>query len=136
MNLQSIEAAVAKLPRSYGPLLLTFYRAPLKTVERSIVIGTDEGAEFRVDLDDGRVSAIDPRGNLPSRLVNSSLHQLAEAVAAYLEYATQVHGAGDAEAARLVQELRRRLDAIDAGATADPDAWWSLILEQAEDGLL
>lgn len=136
MNLQSIEAAVAKLPQSYGPLLLTFYRAPLKTVDGSVVIGTDDGVEFRVDLADGHVSGIDPRGNLPSRLVNSSLNQLAEAIAAYLAYAARVRGAGEAEAARLAQELRRQIAAIDAAATSDPEAWWSLILEHAEGGLL
>jgi hypothetical protein len=40
------------------------------------------------------------------------------------------------EATRLVQELRRRLEAMDVGSISDPEGWWSLILEQAEDGLL
>ena len=136
MNLQLVEAAVTRLPDSYEPLLLTFYRAPLEVVEGAVVIGTDDGAEFRVDLADGRVSSVDPEGDLTSRFVNSSMDHLADAIAAYRDYAAQVCDVDDDEATRLVQELRRRLDAMDAGAIADAEGWWSLILEQAEYGLL
>jgi hypothetical protein len=137
MNLQLVEAAVTRLPESYEPLLLTFYRAPLEVVEGAVVIGTDDGAELRVDLADGRVSSVDPEGDLPSRFVNSSMDQLADAIAAYRDHAARVCDViDDDEAIRLVQELRRRLEAMDAGAISDPDGWWSLILEQAEHGLL
>ena len=136
MNLQLVEAAVTRLPESYEPLLLTFYRAPLEVVEGAVVIGTDEGAELRVDLADGRVSAVDPAGDLPVRLVNSSMDRLADSIAAYRDYAARVCDVDDEEAARLVQELRRRLEAMDAGAISDPEGWWPLILEQAEYGLL
>lgn len=43
MNLQLVEAAAARLPESYEPLLLTFYRAPLEVVEGAVVIGRDGG---------------------------------------------------------------------------------------------
>jgi len=136
MNLQLVETAVTRLPESYEPLLLTFYRAPLEVVDGAVVIGTDEGAELRVDLADGRVSAVDPEGELPVRFVNSSMDQLADASAAYRDYAARVCNVDEDEATRLVQDLRRRLEAMDAGSISDPEGWWSLILEQAEDGLL
>ena len=135
MNLQLVEAAVARLPESYEPLLLTFYRAPLEVVEGAVVIGRDDGAELRVDLANGRVSSVG-EGDLPSRFVNSSMDQMAESIAAYRDYAARVCDADDDEATRLVQELRRRLEAMDAGSISDPEGWWALILEQAEDGLL
>src|SRR5580765_6890950 len=115
MNLQLVEAAVARLPKSYEPLLLTFYRAPLEVVEGAVVIGRDDGAEFRVDLSDGRVSSVG-EGDLPSRFVNSSVDQLADAIAAYRDYAARVCDVNDDEATRLVQELRRRLEGMDAGS--------------------
>ena len=135
MNLQLVEAAVARLPESYEPLLLTFYRAPLEVVEGAVVIGRDDGAELRVDLANGRVSSVSEE-TLPSRFVNSSMDQLADAIAAYRDYAARVCDVDDDEAIRLVQELRRRLEAMDAEAISDPEGWWSLILEQAEHGLL
>jgi hypothetical protein len=136
VNLQLVEAAAARLPERYEPLLLTFYRAPLQVVEGAVVIGTDGGAEFRVDLASGRVSAVDPEGELPPRFVNSSMDQLADAIAAFRDYAARVCAVNDDEAARLVQDLRRHLEARDAAAISDPDRWWSLILEQAEIDLL
>jgi hypothetical protein len=120
VNLPLVEAAATRLPESYEPLLLTFYRAPLEVVEGAVVIGTDDGAEFRVDLDSGRVSAVDREGDQPPRFVNSSMDQLAEAIAAYRDYAARVCGVDDDEATRLVQELRRRLEAMDAAAISDP----------------
>ena len=53
-----------------------------------------------------------------------------------MPFESTVHVIDDDEATRLVQELRRRLEAMDAGATSDAEGWWSLILEQAEYGLL
>jgi SUKH-4 immunity protein of toxin-antitoxin system len=135
MNLQLVEAAVARLPESYEPLLLTFYQAPLEVVEGAVVIGRDDAAELRVDLANGRVSSVG-EGDLPWRFVNSSMDQLADAIAAYRDYAARVCDVDDDEATRLVQELRRRLEAMDAGSISDPKGWWSLVLEQAEDGLL
>jgi hypothetical protein len=136
VNLALIEAAVTRLPENYEPLLLAFYRAPLKVIDGAVVIGTDDQTEFRVDLTDGRVSSVDPEGDVPPRVVNSSMNQLVDALATYREYAGQVRVEGEDEATRLVQELRRRLKAMDARAADDPEGWWSLILEQAEAGLL
>jgi SUKH-4 immunity protein len=68
--------------------------------------------------------------------VNSTINQLADAIAAHREYASRVCNVDEDDASRVVQELRRRLTVADAAATSDPEAWWSLILEQTENGLL
>ena len=52
------------------------------------------------------------------------------------EYGGRVRVASEEEAIRLVQELRRRLEDLEANATANPEGWWPLILEQADAGLL
>jgi len=83
MNLQAIEAALARLPESYEPLLLTFCRPPLKVIGGAVVIATDDRRESRVDLTDGRVSAVDPKSDLPALFVNSSMSQLEASVDAY-----------------------------------------------------
>ena len=136
MNLQAIEAALARLPESYEPLLLTFCRPPLKVIGGAVVIATDDRRESRVDLTDGRVSAVDPKSDLPALFVNSSMSQLEASVDAYREYAGRVRFADDDDATRLVEKLRRRLEDLDGNANANPEGWWALILEQAHAGLL
>ena len=137
MDVNSIESAVERLPPEYEPLLLTFYRPPLRVVRGRAVIGTDGGTELHVVPSKGDVVSVAPHGDSPSRFVNSSVEQLARSVAAYARYAQRVAGVDDEAAARrLVDQLRREIAGIDTAATADPEAWWSLILEQADDGLL
>jgi len=101
------------------------------------VIGSDDGAELRVDLETGHVSSVDPDGELPTRLMNSSVGQLARTIAAYVEYSKLARAVSDEAAARRrVQDLRRQIETIDTAAAADSEAWWSVVLEQTEDGLL
>jgi hypothetical protein len=95
---------------------------------------TSSTASFRLARASSRVApcVFAPKGVLPSRFVNSTINQLADAIAAHREYAWRVCNVDEADASRVVQELRRRLTVADAAATSDPEAWWSLILEQAE----
>ena len=134
MNLNLIEAALADLPTEYEPLLLTFYHPTLRVVHEHVVIGTDGGTELHVDIENGHVLSV---GYSTTRFVNSSIEQLARGIAAYVRYADQVAAVDDEAAAhQLVQQLRSELASIDNAAIIDPDSWWSLILEQADHGLL
>jgi hypothetical protein len=132
-----VEQARGQLPPFYAPLALTFDTPPLRVVDGGAVIGNDGGTDLRVALGDGQVLSVDPRRALPTRLVNRSIGQLAQSMSAYSTYAERVATIRDEAAGRaLVQELRRRITRIDAAATRDPETWWSLVLEQADGGLL
>jgi hypothetical protein len=90
-----------------------------------------------VDADSGRVTAVDPEGELPTRFLNSTIEQLVRSIDAYRDYGSSVSGAADESAARaLVKDLRQALARIDPAAVAGPETWWALVLEQATAGLL
>lgn len=136
MDLDRIAVAVAALPTKYEPLCLSFTREFRSTDDGAVVVGSDEGTEIRVDLVSGRVTSADPQTARTTRLVNSSIDQLVASIAAYDEYAGRVRDVDDEDAKHLVRELRQRLSTIDPAVTADAESWWSLIVEQAHDGLL
>lgn len=54
------------------------------------------------------------------------------------QYAAAVSATDGSETSELaeVARLRESLKQIDAAALAEPDAWWAMVVEQAEDGLL
>jgi len=138
MDLAAVGAEVAlKLPERYEPLLLTFYGVRTRTKGRFVVIGDDEGTEFCIDPSDGSVLSIDFEGRVPTRFVNSSVDLLARFVASYADDARRAGPAQtEDEAVARVRGLRGRLSNLDARAFETPECWWSLVLEQAEDGLL
>ena len=105
-------------------------------LDGGVVIGTDSGTEIRV-APGGAVFSVDPRGELTTRFMNSSIGQLADCVAAYADYSARVATVGDeAQARGLVLQLRGTMARIDAAALGSSEVWWALVLEQAEDGLL
>jgi hypothetical protein len=134
---ETIARAAASLPPRFEPLLLTFHAFPHWLDDRQAVLGSDDGTELRVDAETGQVVSIDPSGALPSRFVNSTIKQLVLCIDAHREYVTAVHRATDeSPATALVQDLRESLARIDAAAVANAEAWWAVVLEQADDGLL
>ena len=99
--------------------------------------GTDSVCELQVDAISGTVRAFDPGGKLPTRFVNSTAKQLGAFIVAYGRYCADARAARDeADTDTIVEGLRRTLVALDPAATADPENWWSLVLEQVNDGLL
>jgi SUKH-4 immunity protein len=124
------------LPARFEPLLLEFFDEPKQPGDWCI-LGTDSICELQADTSSGRVRAVDPRGELPTRFVNSTAHQLGACIAAYGRYGIEVHAARDEATARdIVARLRTTISDIDPAATADRESWWSLVLEQADQGLL
>jgi SUKH-4 immunity protein len=134
---QTIEHAAARLPARFEPLLLTFHASPRWLDDRWAVLGSDEGTELRVDADTGQVLSVDPTGALPSRFVNSTIDQFIGAIDAYRDYVDAVQRTMDESViTAVVERLRQALVQIDATAVADGDAWWAVVLEQVEQGLL
>jgi hypothetical protein len=137
MDQHTIAHSAAKLPPRFEPLLLTFHDAPRWLDDDCAVLGSDERTELRVEADSGRVLSVDPYGEVPTRLVNSTIEQLVRCIDAYRDYASAVLGAPDEPTARGVAAgLSQTLADIDPAAVADPEAWWALIVEQAHQGLL
>jgi hypothetical protein len=113
------------LPTLFEPLLLEFLDEP-RVIDDWWVIGTDGSCELQVDATDGKVRAFDPLHKLPTRFVNSTVNQLGAFIAAYERYCRGGN----------VSQLRNSLGEIDPAALSHPECWWSVVLEQVEDGLL
>ena len=82
------------------------------------------------------VWSFDPAGVLPRRLVNRSVNQLVDSLAAFREVWALQADLVEAAADRQVAHLRERLRRIDTDAIEDPESWWSVILQQMAPGLL
>lgn len=82
----------------------------------------------------GAIWAIDPV-TADARYVNISVTAYTRSLALLAETRQRMHGTGPHEAGTAVAELQERLAAIDATAQANPDTWWSLVVEQMWHGL-
>jgi len=137
MDLESLQQTLRDLPEEYEPLLLSFPRDSLSVHGGTVVIGSDGGTDISVDVTDGCVRSIDRAGALPTRFVNGSVEKLAKCVRVYERYGKELRAAHDESAAQaLVQSLRDNLATEDSEALANPENWWSVVVEQAQDGLL
>ena len=124
---------MAELPTRYEPLLLTFHQPRL--IDGAIVFGNDDGTQFVLVSD--AVFSVDSKGRHPRRFVNSSIAALASCVEAHREYCDAVTDASsEAEELSVAELLAVALVRIDSAALADPENWWSVVVEQARDGVL
>lgn len=129
--------ASAGLPDRYEPLLLTFRLADAFQRGEYLIIGDDEGTDLCVQPSDGTVYSVDPAGYLRTRFMNTDVRKLALCIALYERYRAGLEGLeSEKEGRAAVAGLRREIATVDPAALEDPESWWSVILEQAEDGLL
>ncbi|MDQ8706999.1 SUKH-4 family immunity protein [Streptomyces sp. LHD-70] len=82
----------------------------------------------------GAIWAIDPV-TASARYVNISLSAYARSLALLAETRQRMVGMNPYEAGAAVAELQEQLAAIDGTAQANPDTWWSLIVEQMWHGV-
>ncbi|MDI3420752.1 SUKH-4 family immunity protein [Streptomyces luteolus] len=82
----------------------------------------------------GAIWAIDPV-TADARYVNISLSAYARSLALLAETRQRMVGMNPYEAGAAAAELQEQLAAIDGTAQANPDTWWSLIVEQMWHGL-
>lgn len=116
------------LPAAYEPLLLTLHKP--QVVNGRTLIGDDYGTQL--ELISEVLYSIDPEGVIPRRFVNSSLAAFAECIEAHRNlYAdrTTISSADEADEAAIVEAFAAALAEIDSKAIADPDNWWSLVVE-------
>jgi hypothetical protein len=120
-----------ELPTSYEPLLLTFHEPRL--IDGAIVVGSDDGTQLVLVSD--AVFSVDSKGRLSRRFVNSSVNAFASSIDAHRDYCDAVTDASsEAEELRIVELFVATLAKIDSAALADPENWWSVVVEQARDG--
>jgi hypothetical protein len=132
-----IDAIKAQLPRSYEPLLLTFYGSESRRTDDLLVIGDDYGTELCLNLTDGCIYSIDPEKKLATRFVNSNVECLGKFLTLYEEREKELRETlNEKDQDQIVRRLREQFVVIDAPALAEPENWWSVILEQKEQGLL
>lgn len=98
-------------------------------------IGTDGGTSLLVGTD-GVVTSVSPNGEYPIRHVNSSLECFLLFLSKVTAARRRFREMADDDIDTVIDTLYRDLLAVDAGAFADPDTWWSVVFEQMRDGLL
>ena len=119
------------LPHSVGSLDLEFFDDEIRQTDDYIVFGKDWGAEFRVDVATGSVTAVTTSGPPVSWYVNSGIEQLA----ACLEVHNNVRAVeGDCKDDEhkwhaALQLMLADVARIDGEATAVAGNWWPMLAE-------
>jgi len=123
-------------------LLIHFYAnaevlvVDIHSQERFLIIGDDYGTKLGMKENTGEILSIDPNGKLPTRFVNSSILTLLAFLETYSKEQPKLAQASDEEASEIVANMKEKLRTLDARSLDDPENWWSLILEQTEQGLM
>ncbi len=124
------------------PLLVNFYTGvgllDQLNYESEIfyVVGDDYGTKICIRAKTEDVWAIDPNGEIPRRFISTSVRLFLVLLQIYLSRQDELRDASDEDAVILVQQMRGQFNRVDAHALEDPENWWSVILEQTEQGLL
>ncbi|ARQ70272.1 SUKH-4 family immunity protein [Streptomyces marincola] len=106
-----------------------------------LVIGTDFGRQLCVQYGTAAIVAVPleagPGGqSTPPQFVNASLPQFARCMALLGRMWRLRLGLNSEQAGRWTTDFQVQLGSLDPTAVADPESWWSVLLEQMWDGLL
>jgi hypothetical protein len=106
-----------------------------------LVMGTDFGRQLCVQYGTAYIVAVPleagPGGqSAPPQFVNASLPQFARCLALLGRMWRLRYGLTPDQAGRWTTDFQAQLAALDPQAVADPESWWSVLLEQMWDGLL
>jgi hypothetical protein len=96
------------------------------------IVGRSTDALFV--LDEGGSVWLAPEGPSPRLFVNSTTERFYESMAVFQPAWLSLDP--DEDAATIMERVRDDLRRIDAAAFGDLQGFWSLVLEQVEDGLL
>lgn len=103
---------------------------------RYCMFGSDLGTELCISVDTGVVLSLSLNRRYPDRFVNTTLALFLEfLVLVTIERAALAH-VRDQDIDARIAALESRLRQMDERALADPDNWWSVIIEQMRDGFL
>jgi hypothetical protein len=128
------------LPQCDLPLEVTFHSGQELLVERVVngagywVVGDDYGTKIALDAKEQVWSLGD--GEMPNRAINTSLDRFVLFLGIYRSATPALKEATDEQASGIVDGLRGQFSALDPAALAEGENWWSVVLEQVEQGLL
>ena len=98
-------------------------------------LGSDGGGAFVVDRH-GKVSWLAAEPAQEGRFVNSSTRLFGEFLSKVGPMRDRIEGMPESDALREVVAVRDELRGADPAAFGTGDAWWSVVFEQIEDGML
>lgn len=129
------------LPTRDGLLFPFFKRADQFSVwdnegQRYLVLAEEREQKLCLDMDSGEIFLIDARNELPTRFVNSNIESLLEFIKDYEEAKAEALDATEETLNNSLTALRQRFTNKDPQALEDEESWWSVVLEQTEQGLM
>ncbi|SFC14826.1 SUKH-4 family immunity protein [Streptomyces aidingensis] len=106
-----------------------------------LVLGNDFGRQLCVQYGTAYVVAVPLEGGpggqpAVPQFVNASVPQFARSMALLGRMWPLRYGLNPEQAGRWTTDFQNQLGSLDAQAVADPESWWSVLLEQMWDGLL
>jgi hypothetical protein len=135
-TLAHMDPDAANLPEHVRDL----FRSDVRTIRTSgglelTKLGSDGGGTFVVDHH-GEVTWLAAEPGHRSRFVNSSARLFGEFLSKVGPLRDRIAGMADDDALREVVSMRNDLRVEDPAAFGAGDAWWSIVFEQIEDGML
>lgn len=129
------------LPTREGLLFPFFKRADQFSVwnsdgQRYLVMAEEREQKLCLDMEGGKIFLIDARNELPTRFVNSNIESLLEFIKDYEEAKGEFLEATEGKINNILTALHQRFSSKDPQALEDEESWWSVVLEQTEQGLM
>ncbi len=124
------------------PLLIQFYQderlfEPLTYMDETyLILGDDYGTKISLKAGIEDIWSIDPTKQLPARFINKNIKCFLEFLNIYYSHQEEIKAASDMEVTNIVRKIQSEFNKTDTHSLNNLDNWWSIILEQAEDGLL
>jgi hypothetical protein len=124
--------------------LVTFYKeSGIKECyygqDRFLIIGDDYGTQIGVSLNadtKNEIYSFDVGNELPKRFINSDISKLLQLLLKYKKFKSSIVDCSDEEVALVISKLKVEFIKIDNKALADEENWWSVLLEQHEEGIM
>lgn len=100
-----------------------------------LVLGDDYGTKLCAELTSENIFSVDVEGELPTRYINSSIENFILFIMIFEQYQKSLDEDEDENMNKL-SELQSTFNKYDKAALDGEENWWSVIIEQIDDGLL
>jgi len=126
------------------PFSINFYHEPemgLYCGDEYIIIGDIESSKIGIHKKTGNIHLIDepPSACIQIRFINSDIAKFLMFLKVYLSYRPQLVDAMEEDDEKklfaIVGHIKQHMNQMDSKALWDEESYWSVLLEQVEDGL-